>query len=90
MTGALAGQTPLPALPLLALPGQADAWFIYDIVYNPVQTPLLAAARERGMTCIDGLDFFVAQAKEQFRLWTGAEFPDVEARELLSAILEKR
>ncbi|MCL1939787.1 MAG: shikimate dehydrogenase [Desulfovibrionaceae bacterium] len=87
MTGTLAGQSPLPALPLLALPGQAKAWFIYDIVYNPVRTPLLVTARERGMTCIDGLDFFVAQAREQFRLWTGVELSGLEARELLLDIL---
>jgi shikimate dehydrogenase len=90
MAGAFAGQNPLPALPLCALPNQpdrADSWCIYDIVYNPIQTPLLAAARECGMTCIDGLDFFAAQAKEQFRLWTGAELPDTEVRELLSGFL---
>jgi len=90
MAGTFAGQSPLPALPLLTLPDQVNAWFIYDIVYNPVQTPLLATARERGMTCIDGLDFFVAQAREQFRLWTGAELPGMETRELVLGILEKR
>ena len=69
--------------------------YLYDIVYNPVHTPLLMAGKQRGMTCIDGLDFFVAQAKEQFRIWTGCELPGPEqpgkdTRTFLLDILEKQ
>jgi len=89
MVGDNAGQSPLPGLAQARLSPCPDAWFIYDIVYNPVHTPLLTAGQERGMTCIDGLDFFVAQAKEQFRIWTGTELPSSETRALLLGILEK-
>jgi shikimate dehydrogenase len=95
MAGSNAGQSPLPGLAQTGLSScpnasGSDAWFIYDIVYNPMHTPLLTAGQERGMTCIDGLDFFVAQAKEQFRIWTGAELPGRETRALLLGILEKQ
>lgn len=87
MAGKFAGQSPLPALSRLPVHGALVA---YDIVYNPLETPFLAAARSRGLTCIDGLDFFVAQGQEQFRLWTGLELPAAGARELLLGILEER
>ena len=97
MVGTFAEQSPLPNLSS-GCPNVESApndWFIYDIVYNPVQTPLLRAGRERGMTCVDGLDFFVAQAQEQFRIWTGAELPGPDqsgqdARAFLLGILEQQ
>jgi shikimate dehydrogenase len=46
-----------------------------DIVYHPSPTPLLAAARERGIVSIDGLGMLVHQAGHAFRLWTGQEPP---------------
>lgn len=88
MAGKFVGASPLPDL--LSLPlasGRAIQSVAYDIVYNPVRTVFLAAADELGMTCIDGLHFFVAQAQEQFRLWTGMELPGPEARELLLRLL---
>ncbi|MFA7495128.1 MAG: shikimate dehydrogenase [Acidithiobacillus sp.] len=44
---------------------------VYDIVYNPLETPLLRAARESGLGAIDGLGMLVEQGAESFRLWTG-------------------
>jgi 3-dehydroquinate dehydratase/shikimate dehydrogenase len=44
---------------------------VYDLVYNPAQTRLLAAARAAGCETIGGLDMLVAQAVEQFTWWTG-------------------
>lgn len=44
---------------------------VADIVYHPLETPLLAAARERGAPTIDGLGMLVHQAVLQQELWTG-------------------
>jgi shikimate dehydrogenase len=46
---------------------------VFDFVYRPRETPLLVAARERGCRTIEGLEMFVRQAAEQYRLWTGAD-----------------
>ena len=47
------------------------ARWVYDLVYNPVETPLLKDAREAGCQTLGGLEMLVSQAKIQFELWTG-------------------
>ncbi|MDQ6653391.1 MAG: shikimate dehydrogenase [Acidobacteriota bacterium] len=44
----------------------------YDLVYNPGETKFLREARGAGCETLGGLSMLVAQAAEQFRLWTGA------------------
>ena len=46
---------------------------VFDLVYNPIETPLTAAAKSRGAKATAGLGMLVYQAAESFRLWTGAE-----------------
>lgn len=48
---------------------------VYDLVYNPEQTALLQAAQAAGCQTLGGLAMLVAQAAEQFRLWTGQTAP---------------
>lgn len=59
------------------VPEQAlkDGMVVMDIVYNPLETRLLAMARARGCLTVSGLAMFVYQGAEQFRLWTGLEPP---------------
>jgi len=59
------GQPPLD-LRLDALPPPA---LVVDIVYIPLETPLLAAARRRGMPTVDGLGMLLHQACIAWRLW---------------------
>jgi 3-dehydroquinate dehydratase / shikimate dehydrogenase len=47
----------------------------YDLVYNPTDTMFLREAREAGCETLGGLAMLVAQAAEQFRLWTGNTAP---------------
>ncbi|HEU5459918.1 MAG TPA: shikimate dehydrogenase [Pyrinomonadaceae bacterium] len=47
------------------------ARWVYDLVYNPIETKLLYDAREAGCQTLGGLEMLVAQAKIQFELWTG-------------------
>lgn len=63
------GQPPLD-LDLAKLP--ADA-VVYDIVYVPLETPLLAAARARGNPAVDGLGMLLHQARPGFREWFGPD-----------------
>ena len=46
---------------------------VFDVVYNPPETPLLKAAKDRGLSTASGLGMLVYQAAESFRLWTGKE-----------------
>ena len=61
------GQPPL-AIDLAALPPDA---VVYDIVYVPLETPLLAAARARGLRAVDGLGMLLHQAVPGFARWFG-------------------
>lgn len=65
----MAGQPPLD-LDLAALPVSA---VVNDIVYAPLETPLLAAARRRGNAVVDGLGMLLHQARPGFAAWFGAE-----------------
>lgn len=47
----------------------------FDTVYNPIETPMLKAAKRWGCQTIDGVEMFVRQAALQFELWTGEKAP---------------
>jgi shikimate dehydrogenase len=66
----------LPGLPLLASLLRSDLW-VSEIVYFPLETALLAAARRAGCAVCDGGTMAVGQAVGAFRLFTGME-PDAE------------
>jgi len=56
---------------------------VMDIVYNPLQTQLLADAAARGLKTISGVEMFVNQAVLQFELWTGRRAPRAAMREVV-------
>jgi shikimate dehydrogenase len=79
----MVGQPPLD-LDLAPLPEDA---VVYDIVYTPLETPLLAQARARALDTVDGLDMLIGQAALAFELFFEAEPPrerDDELRDLLA------
>ncbi|MFM8971836.1 MAG: shikimate dehydrogenase [Actinomycetota bacterium] len=63
---------------------------VVDLVYHPLETALLAAARERGATAVDGLGMLVHQAARQVRSWTGHEPPIAAMRAAAHAALTER
>jgi shikimate dehydrogenase len=70
---------------LSPLPGDA---VVYDIVYAPLETDLLAAAHDRGLATVDGLEMLIGQAALAFELFFGQPAPreqDAELRALLTA-----
>ena len=65
-----------PAVDDTPWPGaRFDGRFVYDLVYNPPVTRLLREAATAGCATLGGLDMLVAQAQQQFLLWTG-RLPD--------------
>ncbi len=76
------GALPIPAE---AIPPDA---FVADIVANPLVTPLLRAARERGCRTLGGLPMLVRQGAASFELWTGQPAPvDVMAAAATRAMM---
>jgi shikimate dehydrogenase len=52
----------------------ADGW-VFDMVTNPNDTPLIEAARKRGLKTADGIDMLVEQAATSFKLFFDADPP---------------
>ena len=52
--------------------------FVFDLVYNPIDTPLIRLARQRGLGVITGVEMFVQQGARQFEIWTGKPAPEEE------------
>lgn len=83
----MSGDAQLPVSPD-NLPGHA---IVTDIVYVPLETPLLAAAMLRGLKTVDGLGMLLHQAVPGFERWFGKR-PDVSAelRALIIADMEAK
>jgi len=64
------GMTGKPALDL-RLDDLPDHALVNDIVYAPLETPLLAAARARGLAIVDGLGMLLHQGAPAFEAWFG-------------------
>lgn len=69
--GASAADRDLP----FAVDGLSPAAVVVDIVYNPLATPLVQQARERGLRAMNGVPMLVGQAAEQFSAWTATPAP---------------
>ncbi len=69
MSGSLEKETPATAAQL------RGARLAYDLVYNPAETRFLNEAGAAGCKTVGGLSMLIAQAAEQYTLWTGLQAP---------------
>ncbi len=51
---------------------------VFDLVYNPLETPLIHLARQLSIPYITGIEMFVHQGARQFEIWTGKPAPEEE------------
>lgn len=75
---------PGAAIPVEALPASAT---VFDLVYVPAETPLLRAARERGLRAANGSEMLIAQAALAFERWTGIGGMEDVMREAVAPLL---
>jgi shikimate dehydrogenase len=81
------GQPPLE----MDLSPLATSAVVADIVYVPLETRLLAAARARGLVAVDGLGMLLHQARPGFEAWFGvAPQVDQALRDVVAADIPKR
>jgi 3-dehydroquinate dehydratase/shikimate dehydrogenase len=76
------------AMPIEA--SELNAGLVFDMVYNPLETPLLKLAKERGVPVVSGLEMFVQQGVRQFEIWTGKPAPEVEMLRVVELELRRR
>jgi 3-dehydroquinate dehydratase / shikimate dehydrogenase len=70
----MAGQKAAPILEAKDL----NTKLVFDLVYNPLETPLLRMARQQNIPIITGVEMFVQQGARQFEIWTGKPAPEEE------------
>ncbi|MFZ1087042.1 MAG: shikimate dehydrogenase [Terracidiphilus sp.] len=83
--GMAGSKTPLPIAE-----NELNASLVFDLVYNPLETPLLKLAKARGISVITGLEMFVQQGARQFELWTGKPAPEAEMQRVVELELRRR
>ncbi|MFP5230691.1 MAG: shikimate dehydrogenase [Acidobacteriota bacterium] len=59
-------------------PKELNTRLVFDLVYNPIDTPLIRMAREKGLPVVTGVEMFVHQGARQFEIWTGKPAPQEE------------
>jgi 3-dehydroquinate dehydratase/shikimate dehydrogenase len=76
--------------PLPIAADELNADLVFEMVYNPLETPLLKLAKERGIPVVSGLEMFVQQGARQFEIWTGKPAPESEMQRVVELELRKR
>ena len=69
---------------------ELNARLVFDMVYTPIETPLLKLARARGLAVISGFEMFVQQGARQFEIWTGKPAPEADMMRVVELALRRR
>jgi len=69
---------------------ELNAALVFDMVYNPLETPLIKLAVGRGIPVVTGMEMFVQQGARQFEIWTGKPAPQAEMQRVVELELRKR
>jgi 3-dehydroquinate dehydratase/shikimate dehydrogenase len=64
-----------------------DGEIVFDLIYAPSETPLIAQARAAGCWTIGGIEMLIGQAERQFEIWTGAPPPAELFKHAASSVL---
>ena len=64
--------------------------YVFDLVYNPAETPLVKMARAKEIQVVPGLEMFVQQGARQFEIWTGKPAPLAEMAYVVTKALERQ
>ncbi len=65
-------------LPQILEPEHLKTRLVFDLVYNPLETPLIRMARQQSIPIITGVEMFVQQGARQFEIFTGKPAPEEE------------
>lgn len=90
---ALVHATPLgmhPRVDECFFSGRIPADVVLDMVYNPLETALLARARQQKKAVVPGTRMFLEQATRQFEIWTGGSAPRTAMERAMMEALENR
>jgi 3-dehydroquinate dehydratase/shikimate dehydrogenase len=69
---------------------EINSSFVFDMIYDPVETRFIKLAKERGAQVIPGIEMFVHQAARQFEIWTGKPAPWDEMLRVVTLALQER
>src|SRR5205814_5703975 len=69
---------------------EIQARYVFDMIYDPVETRLMRLAKARGAQVIPGIEMFVHQAARQFEIWTGKPAPWDDMLRVVTVALQER
>jgi 3-dehydroquinate dehydratase / shikimate dehydrogenase len=69
---------------------EISARYVFDMIYDPLETRLLQLAKQRGAQIIPGIEMFVHQAARQFEIWTGKPAPQDDMLQVVMLSLQER
>jgi 3-dehydroquinate dehydratase/shikimate dehydrogenase len=64
--------------------------YVFDMIYDPLETRLMKMAKARGAEVIPGIEMFVHQAARQFEIWTGKPAPWDDMLRVVTLALQER
>jgi 3-dehydroquinate dehydratase/shikimate dehydrogenase len=71
-------------------PKDLNTKLVFDLVYNPLETPLIRMARQQNIPFITGVEMFVQQGARQFEIWTGKPAPEEEMLRVVLHVLRQQ
>jgi len=75
----------------VSTPSPVDAFSasqtVVDLIYRPLLTPWLTAARDAGATAVNGVGMLLHQASIQLALWTGIDAPVDAMRDSVADVI---
>jgi 3-dehydroquinate dehydratase / shikimate dehydrogenase len=69
---------------------EINARYVFDMVYDPIETKFMKLAKAKGAETIPGMEMFVQQAARQFEIWTGKPAPWDDMLRVVQVALQDR